>query len=135
MKVIACIGDPLVIKKILSHLHGKALGLDAAGVPEKSVTAGSLVQPTYTCKGQRSPYHIIVHNEQVKAPIVSDAEGPKVAASCLLEKIRSKSRSENLLKIQNGHIKQMQQVNGFSKLTSGKLATSFQVDILNAFML
>jgi len=34
MKVIACIEDPLVIKKILTHLRGKALCVDAAGLPK-----------------------------------------------------------------------------------------------------
>ena len=34
MKVIACIEDPLVIKKILTQLRGKAPCLDAAGLPE-----------------------------------------------------------------------------------------------------
>jgi len=31
VKVIACIGDPLVNKQILTHLRGKGLPLDAAG--------------------------------------------------------------------------------------------------------
>jgi len=34
MKVIACIEDPLVIKKILTHLRGKALSLDMVGLPQ-----------------------------------------------------------------------------------------------------
>ena len=34
MKVIACIEDPLVIKKILTHLRGKALCLEDAGLPQ-----------------------------------------------------------------------------------------------------
>ena len=34
MKVIACIEDALVIKKILTHLRGKALSLDMVGLPE-----------------------------------------------------------------------------------------------------
>ncbi|MGB5583124.1 MAG: transposase, partial [Gammaproteobacteria bacterium] len=34
MKVIACIEDPLVIKKILTHLRGKGLYLEAAGLPQ-----------------------------------------------------------------------------------------------------
>ena len=34
MKVIAFIEDPLVIKKILTHLRGKALSLDRVGLPE-----------------------------------------------------------------------------------------------------
>ena len=33
MKVIACIEDPLLIKKILTHLRGKGLYLEAAGLP------------------------------------------------------------------------------------------------------
>ena len=33
MKVIACVEDPLVIKKILTHLRGKGLYLEAAGLP------------------------------------------------------------------------------------------------------
>ncbi len=33
VKVIACIEDPLVIKKILTHLRGKELCVDAAGLP------------------------------------------------------------------------------------------------------
>jgi len=34
MRVIACIEDPLVIKKILTHLRGKALCLDTVGLPK-----------------------------------------------------------------------------------------------------
>ena len=34
MKVIACIEDPLVIKKILTHLRAKALCLDTVGLPK-----------------------------------------------------------------------------------------------------
>ena len=34
MKVIACIEDPLVIKKILTHLRSKGLYLEAVGLPE-----------------------------------------------------------------------------------------------------
>ena len=34
MKIIACIEDPLVIKKILTHLRGKRLYLEAAGLPQ-----------------------------------------------------------------------------------------------------
>jgi len=34
MKVIACIEDPLVIKKILTHLRGKGLYLETGGLPE-----------------------------------------------------------------------------------------------------
>ena len=34
MKVIACIEDPLVIKKILTHLRAKGLYLEAAGLPQ-----------------------------------------------------------------------------------------------------
>ena len=34
MKVIACIEDPLVIKKILMHLCAKGLYLVAAGLPQ-----------------------------------------------------------------------------------------------------
>jgi len=34
MKVIACIEDPLVIKKILAHQHGKGLCLETAGLPQ-----------------------------------------------------------------------------------------------------
>mgnify|MGYP001828935751 FL=1 len=34
MKVIACIEDPLVVKKILMHLRGKGLYLETAGLPE-----------------------------------------------------------------------------------------------------
>jgi len=34
MKVIACIEDPLVINKILTHLRDKALCLDTVGLPE-----------------------------------------------------------------------------------------------------
>ena len=34
MKVIACIEEPLVIKKILMHLRGKGLYLEAAGLPQ-----------------------------------------------------------------------------------------------------
>ena len=33
MKVIACIEDPVVIKKILTHLRSKGLYLEAAGLP------------------------------------------------------------------------------------------------------
>ncbi len=33
MKVIACIEDPVVIKKILMHLRSKGLYLEAAGLP------------------------------------------------------------------------------------------------------
>ena len=33
-KVIACIEDPVVIKKILSHLLGKALSAEPVGLPE-----------------------------------------------------------------------------------------------------
>jgi hypothetical protein len=33
MKVIACLEDPLVIKKILTHLRGKGLYLETAGLP------------------------------------------------------------------------------------------------------
>jgi len=35
MKVIACIEDPLVIKKILTHLRGKAPCVDAAGLRQQ----------------------------------------------------------------------------------------------------
>ena len=34
MKVIARIEDPLVIKQILTHLRGKGLYLEAAGLPQ-----------------------------------------------------------------------------------------------------
>jgi hypothetical protein len=34
MKVIACIEDPLVIKKILTHLRGKGLYVEATGLPQ-----------------------------------------------------------------------------------------------------
>ena len=34
MKVIACIEDPMVIKKILTHLRGNELDLGAAGLPQ-----------------------------------------------------------------------------------------------------
>ncbi len=34
MKVIACIEEPLVIKKILTHLRGQALCVDTAGLPQ-----------------------------------------------------------------------------------------------------
>ena len=34
MKVIACIEDPLMIKKILTHLRGKGLYLETGGLPE-----------------------------------------------------------------------------------------------------
>ena len=34
MKVIACIEDPVVIKKILTHLRGKGLYQEAAGLPQ-----------------------------------------------------------------------------------------------------
>ena len=34
MKVIACIDDPLVIKRILTHLRGKVLSLDRVGLPQ-----------------------------------------------------------------------------------------------------
>jgi hypothetical protein len=34
MKVIACIEDPLVIKKILTHLRGKGLYREATGLPQ-----------------------------------------------------------------------------------------------------
>jgi len=34
MKVIACIEDPLVIKKILTHLHGKTLVVDDVCLPQ-----------------------------------------------------------------------------------------------------
>jgi hypothetical protein len=34
MKVIACIEDPLVIKRILAHLRGKGLYREAAGLPQ-----------------------------------------------------------------------------------------------------
>jgi multidrug efflux pump subunit AcrB len=34
MEVIACIEDPLVIKKILTHLRGNGLYLEAAGLPQ-----------------------------------------------------------------------------------------------------
>ena len=34
MKVIACIEDPLVIKKILAQLRGKGLYREAAGLPQ-----------------------------------------------------------------------------------------------------
>ena len=34
MKVIACIEDPLVIKKILTHLRAKGLYLEAAALPQ-----------------------------------------------------------------------------------------------------
>ena len=50
MKVIACIEDPLVIKKILTHQRDKALCLDTVGLPE-GATAGRSVQPTYGSKG------------------------------------------------------------------------------------
>jgi hypothetical protein len=33
MKFIACIEDPLVIKKILTHLRANGLYLEAAGLP------------------------------------------------------------------------------------------------------
>ena len=36
MKVIACVEDPLVIKKILTHLRGKALCLETAALPEST---------------------------------------------------------------------------------------------------
>ncbi|MGB5602652.1 MAG: hypothetical protein WBO14_09440 [Gammaproteobacteria bacterium] len=34
MEVIACIEDPLVIKKILTHLRGNGLYREAAGLPQ-----------------------------------------------------------------------------------------------------
>jgi hypothetical protein len=34
MKDIVCIEDPLVIKLILTHLHGKGLYLEAAPLPQ-----------------------------------------------------------------------------------------------------
>ena len=34
MKVIACIEDPLVIKKILTHLRGKTLDVDDVCLPQ-----------------------------------------------------------------------------------------------------
>jgi hypothetical protein len=34
MNVIACIEDPLMIKKILTHLRGKGLHLETASLPE-----------------------------------------------------------------------------------------------------
>ena len=34
MKVTACIEDPLVIKKILTHLRAKGLYPEAAGLPQ-----------------------------------------------------------------------------------------------------
>ncbi len=34
MKVIACIEDPLVIKKILTHLRGKGLVVDDVCLPQ-----------------------------------------------------------------------------------------------------
>ena len=34
MKVIACNEDPLMIKKILTHLRGKGLYLETAGLPK-----------------------------------------------------------------------------------------------------
>jgi hypothetical protein len=37
MKVIACIEDPLVIKKILTHLRGKTLIVEAVRLPESRV--------------------------------------------------------------------------------------------------
>ena len=36
MKVVACVEDPLVIKKILIHLRGKALCLETAALPEST---------------------------------------------------------------------------------------------------
>jgi hypothetical protein len=33
MKVIACIEDPVVIKKILAHLRGKGMYLEVAALP------------------------------------------------------------------------------------------------------
>jgi len=39
MKVIACIEDPLVIKKILTHTRGKTLCLEAAGLPQSRAPA------------------------------------------------------------------------------------------------
>jgi hypothetical protein len=36
LKVIACIENPLVIKKILTHLRVKGLHLEANGLPQSS---------------------------------------------------------------------------------------------------
>jgi hypothetical protein len=39
MKVLAAIEDPVVIKKILTHLRGKGLYLAAAGLPQSRAPA------------------------------------------------------------------------------------------------